>query len=515
MSAITRSKEVAAATKKAENEAKPLGFVWLNFGMWAAGTIYNIKEDLFGGYRSKNINRGDPDFYYKGMAFTFLIACIFCGLGYSGTKSAAKKSMTVVLFITCLVVSVSWSMLYLRLGVTLTDVAGNPLDISRYLEWAHDQASLLYFIGLLTNADFFIIYRSVAYSYAIILTGFLAIIARHPFDELFATLSCFLFIGLLQDVLTMTQQAIDGEVDNKVDIWTLRRTRDVSVFAWSYITVVWYLARFHIWNYDTCELHIGLGEFCAKIVVMLLFVNNSVEESQYENIADMETLTNSLDEQMAASDKLLEKMIPAGVLDQLKSGKATGAEEYACVTVFFSDIANFTPLSQRTSVEYLLLECTKDMLASLNNMWVEYDKISKRHGMYKVETIGDAFLGVVGAPDRVPDHAERSAEFSIDIIEMIKNFRLVTGEPIQIRAGLNSGPVTAGILGESNPHWCIVGDTVTIASKMEATSKHMKIHISESTHNLLKNTGRFILTPGDPVTIKGNAINTFFIEGRS
>ncbi|KAJ3067382.1 hypothetical protein HDU99_003544 [Rhizoclosmatium hyalinum] len=154
------------------------------------------------------------------------------------------------------------------------------------------------------------------------------------------------------------------------------------------------------------------------------------------------------------------------------------------------------------------------MLASLNNMWVEYDKISKRHGMYKVETIGDAFLGVVGAPDRVPDHAIRATEFSIDIIDMIKGFRLVTGEPIQIRAGLNSGPVTAGILGEANPHWCIVGDTVTLASKMEATSKHMKIHISESTYNLIRSCGKFKFSESEPIVVKNTTINTFFVEGR-
>ncbi|KAI9332093.1 nucleotide cyclase [Obelidium mucronatum] len=314
------------------------------------------------------------------------------------------------------------------------------------------------------------------------------------------------FLASLQDVLTMFQKAIDGEVDNRVDVWTLRRSRDVFVFALSYIAFSWHMVRAGVWSFEMGEINNGIGEFIAKIFLMLLFVNNSVEESQTQVVVQMETHASSLDEQMAASDKLLEKLIPSGVLEQLKSGKDAHAEEYTSVTVFFSDIANFTPLSQRTS--------TKDMLASLNNMWVEYDKISKRHGMYKVETIGDAFLGVIGAPERVSDHADRAAQFSIDIIDMIKGFRLVTGEPIQIRAGLNSGPVTAGILGESNPHWCIVGDTVTIASKMEATSKHMKIHISESTYNLIKSNPSFKLTEGEPVVIKGTSINTYFVESR-
>ena len=93
------------------------------------------------------------------------------------------------------------------------------------------------------------------------------------------------------------------------------------------------------------------------------------------------------------------------IIDQLKSGRATGAEEFQSVTVFFSDISNFPALSSKNS--------TKDMLASLNKLWQEYDTIAKRWGVYKVETIGDAFLGVSGAPSRVPDHAERAANVAI------------------------------------------------------------------------------------------------------
>ncbi|KAJ3132303.1 hypothetical protein HK101_004614, partial [Irineochytrium annulatum] len=227
---------------------------------------------------------------------------------------------------------------------------------------------------------------------------------------------------------------------------------------------------------------------------MLVIVTNMMEEKQTERVGNALTVVRGMEEQMAHSDALLSKMIPPSVLENLRSGRATGAEEFNCVTIFFSDIANFTVISSRTS--------TKDMLATLNKMWVEYDAISKRHGMYKVETIGDAFLGVVGAPDRVPDHAERAADFSLDLIDMIRDFKTVTNESIQIRAGLCSGPITGGIIGESNPHWCVVGETANVASKMEATSKVMQVHITESTANLLKGCGRFACMETDTVTIK-------------
>jgi class 3 adenylate cyclase len=133
----------------------------------------------------------------------------------------------------------------------------------------------------------------------------------------------------------------------------------------------------------------GEAMFCiadvgAKVLVTLVLVNATVEEAQNARVAAVTELASEMETAMEASDKLLSKMMPPAILEQIKSGKATSAEEYSSVTVFFSDIANFTVLSSRTT--------TKDMLNSLNKLWVEYDTLARRHGMYKVETIGDAYL---------------------------------------------------------------------------------------------------------------------------
>ena len=97
---------------------------------------------------------------------------------------------------------------------------------------------------------------------------------------------------------------------------------------------------------------------------------------------------------------------------------------------------------------------------------------------------------------------------------MVKKFRTEDGQSLQIRIGLNSGPVTAGILGELNPHWCIVGDTVNVASRMESTSKPMNIHISEATYQLIKDEG-FIFSEPDIMEIKGKGtMQTYWICGR-
>ena len=119
-------------------------------------------------------------------------------------------------------------------------------------------------------------------------------------------------------------------------------------------------------------------------------------------------------------------------------------------------------------------------------------------------------MGVLGCPEKRPDHAVRAVDFSIDIIEMIGNFRTAMGSPIAIRVGLNSGPITAGVLGEMNPHWCIVGDTVNTASRMESTSRPMHIHISESTKELAEKSGKFIITGPDVLNVKGKGTMVIF-----
>ncbi len=84
-------------------------------------------------------------------------------------------------------------------------------------------------------------------------------------------------------------------------------------------------------------------------------------------------------------------------------------------------------------------------------------------------------MGISGCPDRSADHAVKALNFALDILEMAKSFRTPKNEEVSIRIGLNSGPVTAGVLGEMNPHWCIVGDTVNTASRMERYLSHLDL----------------------------------------
>jgi len=161
----------------------------------------------------------------------------------------------------------------------------------------------------------------------------------------------------------------------------------------------------------------------------------------------------------------------------------------------------------------------------LNDLYMEFDKLVEKHQVYKVETIGDAYMVVGGAPDRVPAPlaAERVALFSIDAINLVKSFRTKDGDQIFVRAGLASGSVVAGVVGQAMPRYCFFGDTVNFASRMESTSKKMRIQCAEITYRLLMDAPNmnFTLTKrmeggiaGVDIKGKGHQI-TYWIEKAS
>ena len=184
---------------------------------------------------------------------------------------------------------------------------------------------------------------------------------------------------------------------------------------------------------------------------------------------------------------LVNKMLPKRAIVKLHRGQ-TVLEKYNLVTIFFSDIVGFT--SMAGSMRPI------QVMKMLNELYTEMDKLVEKHQVYKVETIGDAYMVVGGAPDRVPAPlaAERVAMFALDATEFVRNFRTKDGDRVFIRAGLASGPVVAGVVGQAMPRYCFFGDTVNFASRMESTSKKMKVQVAEITYRLLKDAPNMIFT---------------------
>mmetsp|Transcript_51696 Transcript_51696/g.77315 ORF Transcript_51696/g.77315 Transcript_51696/m.77315 type:complete len:566 (+) Transcript_51696:651-2348(+) len=207
-------------------------------------------------------------------------------------------------------------------------------------------------------------------------------------------------------------------------------------------------------------------------------------------------------------DFLLE-ILPARALHKLCHGEVY-AEKFDIVTIFFLDIVGYTRMSSEMQ--------PYQVMKMLNDYFIQVDRLTKKHQIYKVETIGDAYMCVGGCPDRCmsPLGAQRVALFALDVIEMTSSFRLDDGSQLLIRCGINSGRIMAGVVGEIRPHFSLFGDTVNIASRMESTSKSMKIQCSDATYRLLRDAPDYdfnIIERGS-ITVKGlGEMNTWFVNG--
>ncbi|TPX33479.1 hypothetical protein SmJEL517_g03632 [Synchytrium microbalum] len=482
-----------------------LDWILKSFVVWSIVTLACTLYVLSGAHKSRamTFNRGPSDTYYKFGIMGFAIGMFFAFLTYSGGRTPERRSLAIIMFGVQGIALISYALQLFRLTPSFMMPTGMPWDPARSFEWMACCPTLIYLIAELTRSTHDA-WETMGFDYTMIAFGLFGAIMKEPYATWMDTCSCLYFLYVVGSLMKMYNAALNGETDCKLDKASLVFAKWATFCAWWGFTIIYFLQKDQVVSYQFGELLYCGCDMVAKVFLTLILINATVEQATSERLAMLTNIAAELEEQTNATDALLEKMMPAAILEQIKTGKAAEAEEFDNVTVFFSDIANFTVLSSRTS--------TKDMLATLNKLWLEYDAIAKKWGMYKVETIGDAYLGVAGCPERVPDHADRGCNFAIDIITMITTFKSATNESINIRIGLNSGPVTAGVMGDLNPHWCLVGDTVNIASKMESSSKPMQIHISDVTYELVKNNATLVCTPGDVVTVKGKGpIQTYFV----
>mmetsp|Transcript_26999 Transcript_26999/g.43243 ORF Transcript_26999/g.43243 Transcript_26999/m.43243 type:complete len:842 (+) Transcript_26999:338-2863(+) len=215
---------------------------------------------------------------------------------------------------------------------------------------------------------------------------------------------------------------------------------------------------------------------------------------------------------------LLRRMLPESIIDRLESGQNLIADHHDSVTVLFSDIIGFTELSQNCSTSALML--------MLNELFSAFDEALDRHGVHKVETIGDAYMCVTGH-DGIGNHAERMAAFAKEMVEVCDRIKppfqrsfghsrsgaidsAASGgqrKKLQIRVGMHSGPVHAGVVGTRCPRYCFFGDTVNTASRMESNSFPMAVHVSNATATLIEKGGSSVETILlGPRCIKGKGI---------
>ncbi|KAL3091882.1 hypothetical protein niasHT_027502 [Heterodera trifolii] len=184
---------------------------------------------------------------------------------------------------------------------------------------------------------------------------------------------------------------------------------------------------------------------------------------------------------------------------------------YSNATVLFSDIKGFTRISSTST--------PIQVVAFLNDFFNGFDAIIAEHDAYKVETIGDAYMIVSGMPrENGNAHVQHISEIGLKMCTFVANFKLAhrPDEVIMVRIGFHSGTVAAGLVGLQAPRYCLFGETVNFASRMEFHGLPNKIQISEHPFNLLRCFyGQFVMIEHGTVEIKGKGeVTTYFLEGK-
>jgi class 3 adenylate cyclase len=269
-----------------------------------------------------------------------------------------------------------------------------------------------------------------------------------------------------------------------------------------------------VWNAHMYNIHAIV--FFSLIVLFESYLSNQLrrrdffsqlaqkelnEELDREQQA-MKILNKELDREREKSEQLLLNMLPAAISERLKQEQKRIADKYAEATVLFADLVGFTELSSSM--------LPSNIVGIIDDIFSRFDSIMEKHGLEKIKTIGDAYMAVGGVPIENDHHAQSVIEAALEMRNAINDFNKETGESLDLRIGIHSGPLVAGVIGRKKMSYDIWGDTVNIASRMESHSENGKIQFSETTYHFIK--GKFQIEKRGEINIKGKGMmKTYYL----
>ncbi|KAG1682085.1 Retinal guanylyl cyclase 2 [Nymphon striatum] len=254
------------------------------------------------------------------------------------------------------------------------------------------------------------------------------------------------------------------------------------------------------------------GNIVDTMFQMLEKYSNNLEDLIRER-------TLQLDEEKRKTDQLLARMLPISVAESLKLGHPVEPENFEEVTIYFSDIVGFTTISAHSE--------PIEIIDLLNDLYTAFDATINHYTVYKVETIGDAYMVVGGLPERIKDHAEQVASMALDLLHICGKFKIrhLPKMPLRLRIGIHTGSCAAGVVGLTMPRYCLFGDTVNTASRMESTGSGkqlftfsvlptFRIHISSTTTNKLREAGGYHVIYRGEVELKVSKHASYWLTGK-
>jgi class 3 adenylate cyclase len=214
--------------------------------------------------------------------------------------------------------------------------------------------------------------------------------------------------------------------------------------------------------------------------------------------------TEIIEQKNRENERLLLNILPPDIATRLKGGEHEIADSFADITVLFGDIVGFTALSSHTSA--------REIVDVLNGLFSLYDETAQELGIEKIKTIGDCYMAVCGLPRPASDHADRMARMALRMVEATQHYSEQVHIPLQLRIGINSGPVVAGVIGTTKFIYDLWGDTVNLASRMESTGAPGQIQVTRAVYERLKD--KFEFESRGMVQVKGKGeIETWLLHG--
>ena len=260
-------------------------------------------------------------------------------------------------------------------------------------------------------------------------------------------------------------------------------------------------------------LEAGANDYLIKLPHQIeLIARIRVHSEAYKRLLERDAAFGALERSLAdltrereKSERLLRNILPDTIAEQLKNNVSTIAETYSSVSVLFADLCGFTTFSERVDASQLV-----DLL---DDIFSAFDHLANAYGVEKIKTIGDAYMAVAGLPEARDDHAEAVAGMALGMLEAFRGVMRNRGLSMEVRIGIHSGPVVAGVIGKHKFSYDLWGDTVNTASRMESHGEPSRVHVSQGTYTLLQDRYRF--TDRGEMNVKGKGMQqTYFLLGR-
>lgn len=225
-----------------------------------------------------------------------------------------------------------------------------------------------------------------------------------------------------------------------------------------------------------------------------------------EAFSALERSLADLEREKEKSERLLLNILPAEIAGRLKEDSGTIAELFPAVSVLFADLCGFTQFSNRVE--------PRELVDLLDEIFSAFDRLALDHGVEKIKTIGDAYMAVAGLPLPRADHADAVATMALGMLRSFRRIMRSRGLQMEVRIGIHTGPVVAGVIGTHKFTYDLWGDTVNLASRMESHGQPSRVHVSQPTREALGL--RFRFEDRGEIEVKGKGlVRTAFLLGPS